>query len=84
MRILNTIGLVALIGVLGSAPAWCEEKKDLPPEAAELMKPLPILPTGQKVPGFPDGAPASSPDALKLSDDDIAQLKSKHLLPPAS
>ena len=48
---------------------------NIPPEAKQLMEPLPLSPTGQAVPGFPDGAPAVSADALKFSDDDIAKLK---------
>ena len=38
-----------------------------------------MSPTGQAVPGFPNGAPAVSADGLKLSDEDIAKLKAgKH------
>lgn len=44
--------------------------------AAELMIPLPLSPAGQPVPGYPQGAPAASPDALILTDADIARLKS--------
>ena len=52
---------------------------NIPPEAKQLMEPLPLSPTGQAVPGFPNGAPAVSADGLKLSDDDIAKLKAgKH------
>ncbi|NKL38726.1 substrate-binding domain-containing protein [Rhizobium leguminosarum bv. viciae] len=48
---------------------------NIPPEAKALMEPLPLSPTGQAVPGYPDGAPAVSADTLRLSDDDIAKLK---------
>jgi len=48
---------------------------NIPPEAKALMEPLPLSPTGQVVPGYPDGAPSVSADTLKLSDDDIAKLK---------
>ncbi|TCR69233.1 substrate-binding domain-containing protein [Rhizobium sp. BK376] len=48
---------------------------NIPPEAKALMEPLPLSPTGQAVPGYPNGAPAVSADTLKLSDDDIAKLK---------
>ncbi|MBY3307981.1 substrate-binding domain-containing protein [Rhizobium laguerreae] len=48
---------------------------NIPPEAKALMEPLPLSPTGQSVPGYPDGAPAVSADTLKLSDEDIAKLK---------
>jgi ribose transport system substrate-binding protein len=44
-------------------------------DASTLMTPLPLSPTGQPVPGFPAGAPASSPDTLKLTDTEIARLK---------
>lgn len=48
---------------------------NIPPEAKALMEPLPLSPTGQVVPGYPDGAPSVAADTLKLSDDDIAKLK---------
>src|ERR1700754_4606445 len=50
------------------ATAWAED-------ARTLMEPLPLSPSGQPVPGYPEGAPASPPDALKLTDADIAELK---------
>jgi len=78
MRLLCAIGLTAAAAVLLAAPALAQDSKNIPPEAAALLKPLPISPTGQVVPGYPKGAPASSPDALKLTDEDIATLKSKH------
>lgn len=48
---------------------------NIPPEAKALMEPLPLSPTGQVVPGYPDGAPAVSADVLTFSDEDIAKLK---------
>ena len=78
MKLLRTIGLAAAAAVLLAAPALAQESKNIPPEAAELLKPLPISPKGQVVPGYPDGAPASTPDVLKLTDQDIADLKAKN------
>ena len=43
--------------------------------AAVLMEPLPLTPTGQPVPGYPEGAPASPPGILQLSSEDIEKLK---------
>ncbi len=49
------------------------------PHAAEdaktLMQPLPLSPRGQPVPGHPQGAPASPPDVLSLTNADIERLK---------
>jgi ribose transport system substrate-binding protein len=64
--------LLSTAGLAGATAAWSDE---LPPEAAELMKPLPLSPTGQPVVGYPDGAPASSPETLKLTDAELATLK---------
>ena len=44
-------------------------------DARQLMQPLPLSLTGQPVPGFPNGAPASPPDVLRLSSDEIERLK---------
>jgi ribose transport system substrate-binding protein len=44
-------------------------------DATSLMEPLPLSPTGQPVPGFPNGAPASSPDVLTLTNAEIERLK---------
>ena len=44
-------------------------------DAKTLMEPLPLTPTGQPVPGYPDGAPASAPSLLRLTEADIAKLK---------
>lgn len=40
-----------------------------------VITPLPLSPTGQPVPGFPQGAPASPPSTLVLSETDIAHLR---------
>lgn len=78
MKFLCSIGLSVATAALLAMPALAQDTKTIPPEAAALMEPLPISPTGQVVPGYPDGAPASSPDVLKISDEDIATLKSKN------
>jgi hypothetical protein len=44
-------------------------------DAGSLMQPLPLSRTGQRVPGFPNGAPAALPQALSLTDAEIAGLK---------
>jgi ribose transport system substrate-binding protein len=44
-------------------------------DAQLLMQPLPLSPTGQPVPGFPGGAPASPASVLQLGRDDISRLK---------
>lgn len=44
-------------------------------DAKSLMEPLPLSPRGQPVPGYPDGAPASPPDVLRLTSADIEWLK---------
>jgi len=76
-RVMTTALALAL---LAAAPirASVEDYKwpnNIPPEAKQLMEPPPLSPTGQAVPGFPNGAPAVSADTLKLSYDDIAKLK---------
>lgn len=58
--------LAMVFALSGNSPAQ---------DAKSLMEPLPLSPRGQPVPGYPDGAPASSPDVLKLTDAEIAQLK---------
>jgi ribose transport system substrate-binding protein len=76
----KTILRVTVFAAMASAAslAHAQSTQQIPPAAAELLKPLPISPTGQVVPGYPNGAPASSPDALKLSPDDIAKLQAGH------
>jgi ribose transport system substrate-binding protein len=76
-RIASLTAALAL-SVATAAPALAQDYSwpdKIPPEAKALLEPLPLSPRGQPVPGFPDGPPAASPDALKLSDADIAKLK---------
>jgi ribose transport system substrate-binding protein len=54
---------------LGASPAVAQTE-----DAQLLMQPLPLSPTGQPVPGFPGGAPASAASVLELGRDDIARL----------
>ena len=73
MNMFSKFGTTALALVLGAAlPALAQ---DMPPEAAALMEPLPLSPTGQVVPGYPDGAPASTADIFTFTDEDVAKLK---------
>ena len=73
MNMFSKFGTTALALVLGAAlPALAQ---DMPPEAAALMEPLPLSPTGQVVPGYPDGAPASTADIFIFTDEDVAKLK---------
>jgi ribose transport system substrate-binding protein len=69
---LRLLAVSLLLSVGTMAPVAAQE---LPPEAAELMKPLPLSPTGQPVVGFPDGAPASPAAALTFTADELAKLK---------
>jgi ribose transport system substrate-binding protein len=73
MNLFSKLGTTALALVLGATlPALAQ---NLPPEAAALMEPLPLSPTGQVVPGYPEGAPASTADIFTFTDEDIAKLK---------
>ena len=73
MNMFSKFGTTALALVLGAAlPALAQ---DMPPEAAAVMEPLPLSPTGQVVPGYPDGAPASTADIFTFTDEDVAKLK---------
>jgi len=60
--------LAMAYGLSGSLPAAAEDAKS-------LMTPLPLSETGQPVPGFPKGAPASSPDVLNLTAAEIDRLR---------
>jgi ribose transport system substrate-binding protein len=72
------LALVAAASMRASAEDY-KWPNNIPPEAKKLMEPPPLSPTGQIVPGFPNGAPAVSADTLKLPDEDTAKLKaSKH------
>lgn len=62
----RALALAILLGFPDNLPAQ---------DAKSLMEPLPLSPRGQPVPGFPQGAPATSPDVLQLSPADIARLK---------
>ena len=68
-----------MLGCAGAASAaeykWPDK---IPPEAAELLKPLPLTPHGQPVPGFPEGPPAASPDTFTFTPDMLTQLKAGH------
>lgn len=73
MNLFLKFGTTALALVLGAAlPALAQ---DMPAEAAALMEPLPLSPTGQVVPGYPEGAPASTADIFTFTDEDVAKLK---------
>lgn len=72
----SAAGLIAL-----SAPASAEDyhwPDKIPAAASALMQPPPLSPTGQVVPGFPNGAPATSPGFFKFSPEQIAKLKAGH------
>jgi ribose transport system substrate-binding protein len=62
------LGLALAVGLGASVAAAAEDAKT-------LSQPLPLSPTGQPVPGYPQGAPASAPDVLKLSVAEIDRLK---------
>jgi len=59
-RILWAVLALTLALPIGAAAAdnykWPDK---IPPEAADLLKPPPLSPRGQPVPGFPDGPPAT-------------------------
>jgi ribose transport system substrate-binding protein len=76
-KLASIAGMLALMG----APAMADSYSwpdNIPPAAKALMEPLPLTPTGQVVPGYPNGAPASSPDVLKFTPAQIATLKAGH------
>ena len=80
-RVMTTALTLALMAAAPMRATAADYKwpNNIPPEAKQLMEPLRLSPTGQAVPGFPNGAPAVSADGLKLTDDDIAKLKAgKH------
>jgi ribose transport system substrate-binding protein len=81
MRLYKKLVSAAAILVMMSVPALADNyswPNNIPPAAKALMAPLPLSPTGQVVPGYPKGAPASSPDALVFTPDQIAKLKAGH------
>jgi ribose transport system substrate-binding protein len=63
-------GAVLALGLAAGVPAAVSAE-----DAVSLMEPLPLSPSGQPVPGFPAGAPASPPDVLTLTKAEIARLK---------
>jgi len=76
MRLKTILRLSTVAAAMGlSSLAHAQTTAQIPTAAARLLQPLPLSATGQIVPGYPNGAPAASPDVLKLSDDDIAKLK---------
>ncbi len=62
-------GLLSLAVTLG-LPAALQAQ-----DTRDLMQPLPLSLTGQPVPGFPNGAPSSPPDVLRLTPAEIEHLK---------
>jgi ribose transport system substrate-binding protein len=54
---------------------FCALSGALAQDAKTLLQPLPLSIRGQPVPGFPEGAPASPPEALKLTEAEIARLR---------
>ena len=79
-QLCGTLMATALaLGGAGSAAAADYKWPDkIPPEATDLLKPLPLTPHGQPVPGFPDGPPAASPDVFTFTPDMLTQLKAGH------
>ena len=69
--VLSACASVAPLLVIGAA-ANAQEARPVP---HPLMQPLPLSPAGQPVPGFPQGAPASLPDALALTPAEVERLK---------
>lgn len=62
---------LAVLAGPGAPPAAGQNE-----DAPTLMQPLPLSPTGQPVPGFPAGAPASPPSVLHLGEAEIVRLRS--------
>jgi ribose transport system substrate-binding protein len=78
MRLCKKLAIAAASLALMSSSAMAQSyswPNNIPPDAKALMAPLPLTPTGQVVPGYPNGAPASSPDVLQFTPDQIAKLK---------
>lgn len=84
MRITKQLVLYAAALAAGAAAVPAVAANDyrwpdnIPPEAKALLQSPPLSPTGQVVPGYPQGAPASSPDVFKFSPEQIAKLKAGH------
>jgi ribose transport system substrate-binding protein len=62
------VPMVGMLALVLASPARAQR-------AAELMEPLPLSATGQPVPGHPNGAPASGPSVLQLTQAEIERLK---------
>jgi ribose transport system substrate-binding protein len=83
MKKLAPTGLALLSFLVTCSVAFAEETKPAatsdssagPAEAKELMQAPPLTPKGQPVPGFPEGAPASSADVFQFTPEMIAKLK---------
>jgi ribose transport system substrate-binding protein len=71
-KLAGAVALVLAVLAGPGAPSAAAQDED----ARTLMQPLPLSPTGQPVPGFPAGAPASPPSVLQLGEAEIARLKS--------
>jgi ribose transport system substrate-binding protein len=67
--------LALLAGTQIAAAADYKWPDSIPPEAKALMDPMPLSPTGQAVVGFPDGPPASSPDVLAFTPEELEKIK---------
>jgi ribose transport system substrate-binding protein len=81
MQRMSAVSMAALLLSLSAGAVFAEDYKwpdKIPPAAADLLKPPPLSPRGQPVPGFPDGPPATSPDVFKFTPEMIAKLKSGH------
>lgn len=57
---------------LGQDYSWPD---NIPPEAKEMMEPMPLSPRGQAVVGYPEGPEASSPDSITFTDEELQKLK---------
>lgn len=77
-KVLYTIFLTTMVSAMAFAGeySWPD---NIPPEAKALMEPLPLSPTGQVVPGYPDGAPTASAGIFVFSDAEKAAIKAKKL-----
>ena len=67
-KVTRPVILPALAFYFAAAGAFAQDSKT-------LLQPLPLSPTGQPVPGYPNGAPATAPHVLTLTVAEIAKLK---------
>ncbi len=80
LRVLK-VGTAALALTLAGRAAIAADyhwPDKIPPEATDLMKPLPLTPRGQVVPGFPEGPDAVAPDTLTFTQEQKDKLKAGH------